>query len=78
MADDGTGGHGRPDRRQSRLSPRRLAQFATAHPGRVIAAWGVAVVVSILVIGGLLGGVLTGEGQVTNNPESQRAEKLID
>ena len=43
-----------------------------------MAAWGIALLVSMVLVAGLLGGALTSEGTVTNNPESLRAEKLID
>jgi putative drug exporter of the RND superfamily len=67
-----------PSPRPSRLSPRRLAEAAVARPGRVLAIWGGLVVVGLLLIGGLLGSALSSEGDVTSNPESKRAEELID
>jgi hypothetical protein len=44
----------------------------------VLAIWGGLVVVGFLLIGGLLGSALSSEGDVTSNPESKRAEELID
>jgi putative drug exporter of the RND superfamily len=64
--------------RSSRLSPRRLAELAVARPGRVLAVWGVLVLVGFGLIGGLLGSALSSEGDVTSNPESKRAQELID
>ena len=64
--------------RSSRLSPRRLAETAVARPGRVLAVWGVLVLVGLVLIGGLLGSALSSEGDVTSNPESKRAQELID
>ena len=64
--------------RPSRLSPRRLAEIAVARPVRVLAVWGALVLVGLLLSGVLLGSALTSEGDVTNNPESKRAEELLD
>ena len=67
-----------PSPRPSCLSPRRLAEAAVARPGRVLAIWGRLVVIGFLLIGGLLGSALSSEGVITSNPESTRAEELID
>jgi putative drug exporter of the RND superfamily len=40
--------------------------------------WGGLVLVGFLLIGGFLGSALSSEGDVTSNPESKRAEELID
>ncbi len=61
-----------------RLSPRRLAEIATARPRRVLAIWAGLVLVGFALIGGLLGSALSSEGDVTSNPESKQAEELID
>jgi putative drug exporter of the RND superfamily len=63
---------------RSRLSPRRLAAVSVARPRRVLAVWGAVALVGFVLIGGLLGSALSSEGDVTNNPESKRAEELID
>ena len=47
-------------------------------PGRVLAVWGVVVVVSLGLTGTLLGTGLTSESSLTNHPESDQAQKLID
>jgi uncharacterized membrane protein YdfJ with MMPL/SSD domain len=60
------------------LSPRRLAAIAVARPGRVLAVWGVVALVGFALISGLLGSALSSEGDVTSNPESKRAQDLID
>jgi putative drug exporter of the RND superfamily len=60
------------------LSPRRLAATAVARPRRVLALWAVTALVGFLLIGAFLGSALTSEGDVTSNPESKRAEELID
>src|ERR671911_2710878 len=64
--------------RSRSLSPRRLAAIAVAHPRRVLAVWGLVALVGFVLIGGLLGSALSSEGDVTSNPESKRAEDLID
>jgi RND superfamily putative drug exporter len=43
-----------------------------------LAVWGVLALVSFVLIAGLLGSALTSEGDVTSNPESKRAQDLID
>jgi RND superfamily putative drug exporter len=58
------------------VSPEGIAAASARHPGRVLALWGVAIVVSIGVIAMLLGDSLTTEGRVTNNPESEQAYAL--
>jgi uncharacterized membrane protein YdfJ with MMPL/SSD domain len=55
----------------------RLARASAAHPWRTIVLWLVAIVVAIGLVATLLGGNLTSEGQVTNNPESLRASDLV-
>jgi uncharacterized membrane protein YdfJ with MMPL/SSD domain len=55
-----------------------LALASARHPWRTVAAWVAAVIVAIVAIGGLLGGALTTEGNPTNNPQSQRAEDVLD
>jgi putative drug exporter of the RND superfamily len=67
-----------PTSRASGFGPRRLAELATRRPGRVLAVWGVAVVVSLGLAGTLLGSGLTSESSLTNHPESDAAQKLID
>jgi putative drug exporter of the RND superfamily len=55
----------------------RLARACSAHPGRTLAVWGLALVASIACLMFVLTG-LTTEAEVTNDPESVRAEQLID
>jgi RND superfamily putative drug exporter len=62
----------------SGFGPRRLAELATRRPGRVLAAWGVVVLASMVLIGGLLPTAVTSDSELTNNPESSRAQDLID
>src|SRR4051812_6266234 len=63
---------------RSGFGPRRLAEFATRRPGRVLAAWGIAVLVSLGLVGALLGSGLTSDASLTNHPESSAAKDLID
>ena len=60
------------------FGPRRLAEFATRRPGRVLAVWGVVVLVSLGLTGTLLGSGLTSDSSLTNHPESATAQDLID
>jgi RND superfamily putative drug exporter len=60
------------------LGPRQLAEAATRRPRRVLLIWGLIVLVSFAVIGGLLSSAITPEGTLTNNPESLQAKDLID
>ena len=55
----------------------RLARGSAAHPWRVVGAWLVAVVLSVVLSAALLGGVLTSDAELTNNPESYRAYDLM-
>jgi len=55
---------------------RRLALWTSRRPRRTIAAWALALVVAIALIGALLEGALTTEDHLTNEPESERADAL--
>ena len=55
----------------------RLARACAAHPWRTVALWLVAVVLGVAGAAGGLGDLST-EGEVTNDPDSLRAEHLID
>jgi uncharacterized membrane protein YdfJ with MMPL/SSD domain len=56
----------------------RLARASSGHPWRTIGAWIVAIVLSFLVIGMFLDESLSTEARVTGNPESARAQQLIE
>ena len=60
------------------FGPRRLALYATAHPRRVLAIWGLLAVIGIALTSGLLASALTSDSGVTSKPESLRAQDLID
>jgi RND superfamily putative drug exporter len=70
----------RPGEEQSRFGfgPSRLAAFATRRPKRVLAVWGLLVLLSLGLVSGLLDSGLTSDGTLTNHPESLRAKDLID
>jgi uncharacterized membrane protein YdfJ with MMPL/SSD domain len=55
----------------------RLARAAAQHPWRTIGAWLLAIVVAFVLVGGLLSGRLTTEGEVTNNPQSLQASDVV-
>ena len=61
---------------RSGFGPRRLAEVATRRPGRVLAVWGAIVLVSLGLIGTLLGSALTSDSSLTNHPESVAAQEL--
>jgi uncharacterized membrane protein YdfJ with MMPL/SSD domain len=55
---------------------RRFTNWSARHPWRVLAVWGVAVLVGIALTAAFIGD-LTTESEVTNNPESEQAYQLI-
>jgi uncharacterized membrane protein YdfJ with MMPL/SSD domain len=60
-----------------RLSTESLARASARRPWAVIGYWGAAFLVAIVVIVALLGGALTSEGEMTNDPESYRGDDLV-
>jgi uncharacterized membrane protein YdfJ with MMPL/SSD domain len=61
-----------------RLSPTTLVLMSARYPWRTIGTWIVLVVIGVIGIGTLLGGALTTEGNPTNNPQSMRAEEVLN
>jgi RND superfamily putative drug exporter len=61
-----------------RLSPERLARASSRHPWRTIGIWVVVIVSMGIVSSRLLGDVLSQEFEFTNEPESVRAQDVID
>jgi RND superfamily putative drug exporter len=55
----------------------RLAHFAAVHPWRVVAAWATILVASIAAIATLIGSAYSGEGTITTNPDSMKAQQVI-
>src|SRR3954466_13201083 len=62
----------------SGFAPRRVAEFATRRPKRVLAVWGIVVLVSLGLVGTLLGSGLTSGSSLTNHPQADGAQQLID
>ncbi len=58
------------------LVTERLARFCSAHPRRVLAGWGVAILAAIVLAATSLHG-LSSDATVTGNPESARAAAAI-
>ena len=56
---------------------RALAHRCARHPWFTIGAWTAAIVLALALVSTLLGGNLTSRGNVTNNPESLRANELL-
>jgi RND superfamily putative drug exporter len=61
-----------------RLNPESLARASSRHPWRTIAIWVVVIASMGFVSSRLLGDVLTQEFEFTNEPESVRAQDVID
>jgi uncharacterized membrane protein YdfJ with MMPL/SSD domain len=55
----------------------RIARACAARPGRTLAAWGLALVASVLCLVFLMSG-LTTEATLANNPESVKADRLLE
>ena len=55
----------------------RLARWTSTHPWRTIACWLTALVLGVAAAALLLPGALTTNAEVTNNPESKRAEDVL-
>ena len=61
-----------------RLSTEVVARACARHPWRTVGAWVATLVVAFVCIATLLGGNLTTDGAPTNNPDSKRAESIVD
>jgi putative drug exporter of the RND superfamily len=61
-----------------KLSPESLARASSRHPWRTIGLWVVLIATMGFVSSRLLGDVLTQEFEFTNEPESVRAQEIID
>jgi uncharacterized membrane protein YdfJ with MMPL/SSD domain len=61
-----------------RLSTEAIARACARHPWRTVGAWIAVLVAAFACIALLLGGNLTTDGAPTNNPESKRAEEIVE
>ena len=68
---------GRVAHARSASTTQRLTRMAAGHPWRVVAAWGLVLLVSVMLIGTLLGSAFTSDAGVTTNPDSAEAENVI-
>jgi len=60
------------------FSTEALAEASARRPWRVIGLWLAVLIGSFVVIGTMLSGALTTEAHLTNNPESTRADNLLE
>jgi len=60
------------------LSTEALARASARRPWTVVAVWAVVLVASLFLIFSLLDSALTQEQEFTNNPESKRADQLLE
>ena len=67
----------RPEHASGTSITQRLARSAAVHPWRVVAAWGLILLVSVVAIGGLIGSAFTSDGSITSNPDSVKADQLL-
>lgn len=49
----------------------RLARAAAVHPWRVVVAWGLVLLASMMAIATLIGSAFTADSAATSNPESE-------
>src|SRR5215204_6326790 len=61
-----------------RLSTESLARASSRHPRRTVTVWLLVLVSAGLAVSSLLGGNLSTDFDFTNDPESKRAEKLLE
>ena len=61
-----------------RINPETLARASSRHPWRVVVGWVVLIAAAGMTAGALLGGVLNNDIEFTNEPESVRAQDVID
>jgi RND superfamily putative drug exporter len=55
----------------------RLARAAAAHPWRVVVAWALILLASLVSIVTLIGSAFTSDGSITSNPDSARAQQVL-
>ncbi len=62
----------------SAVSPEKLARFSGRHPWLIVGLWAVVLVTAGILSATLLSGVLTANQDFTNNPESKRANQVLE
>ena len=67
----------RPGHARGTSITQRLARVAAVHPWRVVAAWGLILLASVVAIGGLIGTAFTSDGSITSNPDSIKADQVL-
>ncbi len=55
----------------------KLARASALHPWRILAAWGLVLLLSIVAIGGLVGSAFTSDAGQPTNPDSARAQQVL-
>jgi uncharacterized membrane protein YdfJ with MMPL/SSD domain len=61
-----------------RLNPESMARASSRHPWRTLGLWLVLIVAMGAVGSRLLAGVLSDDAEFTNDPESERAQAVLD
>src|SRR5215471_5835693 len=61
-----------------RLAPESISSASARHPARTIVVWVVALFLGFVASSALLGDALTGDAKLTSNPESVRAQHLLE
>ncbi len=61
-----------------KLSPRSLAASSSRHPWRALFLWLAVVTASVFVMSAFLGDALTTDVAMTNNPEAEQAQTLLE
>jgi uncharacterized membrane protein YdfJ with MMPL/SSD domain len=61
-----------------KINPESMAAVSSRHPWRTLAAWLALIVAMAIVSGRLLSGVMTNDVHFTNDPDSVRAQDVID
>ena len=61
-----------------RINPETLARASSRHPWRVVVTWVILIAAAGTTSAMLLGGVLNNDIEFTNEPESVKAQQVID
>ena len=69
--------HGELEHATGSSLTQRLARSAAVHPWRVLVAWGLVLLASMVAIATLIGSAFTSDGSITSNPDSMKAEQVL-